>query len=229
LGRLKAEIDQDEFLLLYKKGFTDQAIAEHFCVHRSTITRRRQQMSLPPVRKRGERGPGAVQKNLPYYVETFRLLKYLEEYIREEARKARSEAAAQGNEEEQNHLHLRSWLATGVEPAPVPHPVPEKYVKNSLMPKPEKVRQLLDMEYHAARAGLAGVPGPSIIKLAQVYKTADEKTKSDLIRQAIAEAGYVGVHETVEHVLKNGFTSYDNWVNLWTENSDTAMQWASST
>ena len=73
MGRLKAEIDQDEFLLLYKKGFTDQAIAEHFCVHRSTITRRRQQMSLPPVRKRGERGPGAVQKNLPYYVETFAL------------------------------------------------------------------------------------------------------------------------------------------------------------
>lgn len=227
MSRPKAVIDQNEFLSLYEKGFSDQAIAEHFCVHRSTITRKRQQMSLPSVRRRGERGPGAVHNKLPYYLETFRLLKYLEKYIREEARKVCSEAADQGNVESQAH-HRLSWLATGVEPVSVPHPVPEKYVENGLRPKPEKVRHLLEMEYHAARAGLAGVPGPSIIKLAQVYKTADERTKRALVRQAITEAGYVGVHETVEHVLKNGFTSYDNWANLWTEKSNTAMQWASS-
>jgi hypothetical protein len=228
LGRPKAVIDQDEFLLLYEKGFSDQVIADHFCVHRSTIARKRQQMSLSPVRKRGERGPGTVHNDLPYYVETFRLLKHLEKHIKEEARIVRSEAAGQGNEEAQVHIYLRSWLATGVEPAPVPHPVPEKYAKNALRPKSENVRHLLDMEYHAARAGLAGVPGPAIIKLAQVYKTADERTKSDLTRQAIAEAGYVGVHETVEHVIENGLTSYDNWVELWRGESDTALQWASS-
>ncbi|HBI26408.1 MAG TPA: hypothetical protein DDY25_01595 [Peptococcaceae bacterium] len=185
-------------------------------------------MSLPPVRKRGERGPGAVDSDLPYYVETFRLLKYLEKYIKEEARKICNETAARGNEEARAHLYLRSWLATGVEPAPVPHPVPEKYAKNVLRPKSENVKYLLDMEYHAARAGLAGVPGPSFIKLAKVYKTADERTKSDLTRQAIAEAGYVGVHETVEHVIENGLTSYDSWVELWRGESDTALQWASS-
>ncbi len=44
MGRPRAIIDQYEFLFLYKKGFPDQVIAEHFCVHRTTITRKRQQM-----------------------------------------------------------------------------------------------------------------------------------------------------------------------------------------
>lgn len=228
MGRPKAVIDQDEFLFLYKKGFSDQVIAEFFCVHRSTVIRKRQQMSLPPVRKRGERGPGTVHGNLPYYVETFRLLKYLEKHIKEEAREIYSKTAIRRNEDAQAHLCLHSWLATGVEPVSVPHPVPGKYAKSASRPKSEYVRHILDMEYHAAKAGLAGVPGPSIIKLAQVYKTADERTKSELARQAMAEAGYVGVHETVEHVIENGLTSYDNWVELWRKKSDTALQWALS-
>lgn len=226
MARPSAVIDEGEFLSLYKKGFSDQLIAEHFCVHRSTIARKRKQMSLPPVRKRGERGPGEVQKNAPYYAETFRLLKHVGKYIREEARKVRCEAAVQGDEEVQEHLHLLSWLATGVEPAPVPHPVPGKYMKNTLRPKSEKVRQLLNLEYLAGRAGLAGVPGPSIINLARVFKTADEKTKRELVRQAIAEAGYVGVHETVDHVLEKGFTGYESWSKLWDRQCDAVLRWA---
>lgn len=229
MARPRAVIDKDEFLLLYRKGFSDQVIAEHFCVHRSTIARKRRQMSLPPIRKRGERGPGTVQKDMPYYAEIFRLLKHVGKYIREETRRVRCEAAAQGNKEVQERLYLLSWLAAGVDPAPVPHPVPGKYVQDSLRPKSERVRHLLNLEYLADRAGLAGVPGPSIINLARVFKTADEKTKSELVRQAIAEAGYVGVHETVDHVLENGFAGYDNWVELWDRQRDAVLQWVPGT
>ncbi len=218
MARPKAMIDEELFLKLYEKGFSDLAIANYFSVHRSTIVRKRQQLSLSPTRGRGERGPGRVQPGEPYHKETLRLLKYVGPLIREQAEKMRYRALSQADQEIRERLCLQSWLATGVCSLPIPH---LRSGKGCSLGE----GRFLRLESLTDKAGLAGVPGISILELARIFSTKDEQAKKILAKQAILEAGYVGPHETVAQVLCRGLTGYDQWKKLWKEQRELALKW----
>lgn len=210
------DIDLDKLVEYHKKGYTDEIIAQKLGVSRATVVRRRKQLGLKANRKRGERGPGKVKEESMYFKESMRLMKYIGGLIYQAA----AEYLAKTGDES------KAWLATIVEPGTVPHPAPGAYYK-----KPENtdlgaVKFICDYERKADLSGMAGVPGPAIIELAKVYKTADEETKRSLAMKAVIEAGFVNVISTVKEVIEKGTMKLEMYKQIWSQRLKDACSWA---
>ncbi len=212
MARPLAEIDYDVFFELYGKGYPDAEIAKMLEVNRSTVVRRRREMGLPPNRKRGERGP-AIKDNERYWQAARRALQYVGHYVRDAAR---------------DYYHRtkdfeRFFLCFVMEPKPFFHSAPGPWVSDPAKMTFKAVKYITDYEKTADRMGLAGVPGPAILELARVYKSADEKTCRELAMAAVEGAGFINAETLVEDAI---VMEPEIMIQHWQETEKEAMDWA---
>jgi hypothetical protein len=180
MARPRITIDYNKFQKLYDAGYQDAEIARILGVDRSTVTRRRQAINLPANRKRGERGP-AVKEDEPYWKAVTRVLKYVKDYISEAAR----EYYKRTNDFE------RFFICYCMEPKPMYHANPHAYYSDPQKMNYKAVQKIVEYEQKMDQASMAGVPGPAILELAKVYKSADEETCKQLAKEAVETAGFV--------------------------------------
>lgn len=224
-GRPRLKVNLKAFKALCRAGLPDEAVAEALNVSRPTVVRLRREHSISPNRKRGERGPGKARAQKTYYGEAKRVLAN-PDVARALGDAARDFRRSGGDE-------AKSFIATGLDPAPVPVFVPGPYA-----PDPEKtnittVKYVLRAEEHAQQAAVAGVPGPAVFQLARVIKTASKDVVRRLALKAVAEAFFVGVHQTVDAVCSwaeklklNLQDLFDRSRRGWQEIKEKALAWA---
>lgn len=191
-GRPAAEVDQKAFKDLHADGLTDQQIAKHLGVSRQTVIRLRQANGLESNRKRGERGAGKVREGESYYKETKRVMR-IPEVAREIYRAAKALRNAGGDE-------AASYVATIIDPAPLPKTNPGPWCGPADRINFTHIKYIVSVEQQAERAVVAGVPGPAVFELAQVIKSAAPRLVEKLAMEAVVNAFFVGVHETVAKV-----------------------------
>lgn len=224
-GRPRLKVDLKAFKALCEAGFADDAVAEALGVSRPTVVRLRQEHNISPNRKRGGRGPGRVRAKKTYYGEVRRVLSN-PEIARALSDAARSFRKSGGDE-------TKSFIATGLDPAPILRVfVPSSYSDPKKMDI-TAVKRILKTEERAQQAAVAGVPGPPVFQLARVIKTASENVVRRLAMKAVAEAFFVGVHETVDAVCSwteklklNLEDLFDRSRRGWQEVKEKALAWA---
>lgn len=223
-GRPRIKIRLRDFKALCEAGLPDEAVAEALNVSRPTVVRLRQEHGISPNRKRGERGPGKARTQKTYYEETKRVLNKPE--VAQALSAAAREFRKSGGDE------VKSFIATGLDPAPIPVFLPGPYVSDPEKTNITTVKYVLKAEEHAQRAAAAGVPGPAVFQLARVVKTASEGVVRRLALKAVSEAFFVGVHQTVEMVQKtvDGLKLrledlFDRFRESWRETKEKALAW----
>jgi hypothetical protein len=218
----------DSFKNLYERGLPDGIIAEILGVSRPTIVRLRQELNLPANREVGQRGPGKARDEKSYYLEVKRVLRNPEvgRALHEAAREAANEWRGTADES-------KAWIATGLDPAPVPHFNPGPYAGDPAKMDLTTAKLIAHTEQRAEYAVVAGVPGPAIFELARVIKTADKSLVRKLALEAVRTAFMVGVHQTVaavrqflEEVGERGREAYEGWKAMWRELKEKLFAWA---
>lgn len=205
----------EELIEYHTMGYPDGLIAEKLGVSRETVRRWRGRLGLAPNRKRGERGP-TVLSGQAYYNTCSRLMKYTGRYI--------NQAAQEGLE--QGEIDPETCFLSGImQPAPVRHPQPVLAPQNPLPVTDAQAERIVSQESQQAMAGLAGVPGPAILELARIYKTASEATIKELSRRAVRESGLVGILATNGDVRDNGTVPVHRWQKTWQETSENLQEW----
>lgn len=223
-GRPAVGIDGERFLRLHNEGLADQVIAQNFGVSRQTVIRLRTSMGLKPNRQRGERGPGKAREGKSYYLEAKRVMR-IPEVAREVYKAARIYRRAGGDE-------ATSYVATIIDPAPVPKLAPGPWVAPAERINRTAVKYIVSVEQRAERAGIAGVPGPAVFELAEVIKTGSKRLIRKLAMAAVVQAFMVGVNETVKkvtdeinpvHLSRRALSVLQN---AWEKVRDQCLAWA---
>lgn len=224
-GRPRIKVDLKAFKALCEAGLPDDAVAEALNISRPTVVRLRQERRISPNRRRGERGPGRARTQKTYYEEVKRVLSKPE--VARTLGDAAREFRKNGGDE------AKSFVATGLDPAPVPVFLPGPYVSDPEKTNITTVKYILKAEERAQRAAVAGVPGPAVFQLARVIKTASKDVVRCLALKAVAEAFFVGVHQTVEVVRKTADglklkleDLFDRSRRGWQEVKEKALAWA---
>ncbi|MEW6771828.1 MAG: hypothetical protein AB1330_10645 [Bacillota bacterium] len=224
-GRPRLKVNLKAFKALCRAGLPDEAVAEALNVSRPTVVRLRREHSISPNRRRGERGPGKARAQKTYYGEAKRVL------ANPDVARALGDAARDfrknGGDE------AKSFIATGLDPAPVPVFVPGPYASDPEKTNITAVKYILKAEERARQAAVAGVPGPAVFQLARVIKTASKNVVRRLALKAVAEAFFVGVHQTVDAVCSwaeklklNLQDLFDRSRRGWQEVKEKALAWA---
>jgi hypothetical protein len=214
MARPKKQIDYLQFQKLYDMGYHDAAIARILGVDRSTVTRRRQAINLPPNRRRGERGP-SIRQNEPYWMAVRRCLQYVGNYVREAARQYYKET---GDFE-------RFFICFVLEPKPMFHGVLSPYAPDPARMNLKSAQKIVEFEQAMEMTSMAGVPGPAILELAEVYKSADEETCQRLARQAVETAGLVNCHTRIADIDKQQLLSPKDFWEYWKKKMQEAFSW----
>ncbi|RJX20352.1 MAG: hypothetical protein C4570_03840 [Ammonifex sp.] len=224
-GRPRIKISLRAFRALCEAGLPDDAVAEALNVSRPTVVRLRQEHSISPNRRRGERGPGRARTQKTYYEETKRVLgnPKVARTLGDAAREFRKS----GGDE------VKSFIATGLDPAPVPVFLPGPYTSDPEKTNITTVKYVLKAEERAQQAAVAGVPGPAVFQLARVIKTASESVVRRLAAKAVSEAFFVGLHQTVDAVCSwveklklNLEDLFEKSRERWGEVKEKALAWA---
>jgi len=213
------------FRALCEAGLADEAVAEALNISRPTVVRLRQEHNISPNRKRGGRGPGKARAQKTYYEEARRVLNNPE--VARAVRHAAREFRQNGGDE------AKSFIATGLDPAPVPVFTPGPYASDPEKTNLTRVEYILEFEERVQRAAVAGVPGPAVFQLARVIKTASKEVVRSLALKAVAEAFLVGVHQTVnavcswtENLKLNLEDLFEKSQARWKEVKEKALAWA---
>lgn len=224
-GRPRIKVNLSSFRALCGAGLSDEAVAEALNISRPTVIRLRQEHGVSPNRKRGERGPGKARTQKTYYEETKRVLNNPE--VAQVLSAAARDFRKSGGDE------VKSFISTGLDPAPVPVFLPGPYASDPEKTNITTVKYVLKAEERARQAAVAGVPGPAVFQLARVIKTASESVVRRLALKAVAEAFFVGVHQTVDAVCSwteklklNLEDLFDRSRECWEEVKETALAWA---
>lgn len=212
MARPAMDIDLDELVRLHSKGYPDIEIAKRLKVSRPTVIRRRQALGLKANRKSGEKGPH-VKDTEPYWQAVRRALKYVGEYIFEAAR----------DYYQKSQDWNRFFICRLLEPRPMFHSAPGPYTADPQKMYLKHVKYITDFEQKMDMTSLAGCPGPAILELVRVYKSADEETCKALARQAVEGAGYVNAGDTVEMV--NECTPPEEYQEYWEAEEQKAIDW----
>ncbi len=212
MARPKITIDYEKFQKLYDCGYQDSAIARILGVDRSTVTRRRQAINLPANRGRGERGP-AVKEDEPYWKAVSRALKYVGDYIAEAAR----EMYKRTNDFE------RFFICYCMQPKPMYHANPLSYCSDPDKMNYKAVQKIVEYEQKVDQMTWAGVPGPAVLELVQVYKSADEETCKRLAQEAVETAGFVNADSKVGDVVV--MTPPKDIINFWKNQLAEILGW----
>lgn len=224
-GRPRANVDLKLFKTLCEQGLTDEAVAESLGTSRWTVIRLRREHGIAPNRKKGERGPGKPREDNAYHLEVRRVLRRPEiaHVICDAARKFRKEGGDP----------VKSFVATGMFPAPVPVFPPGPYTTRADKTNLTVVKRILSAEKQVEQAAAVGVPGPSIFELARVFKTASREVVERLALQAVKEAFFVGVHQTVAAVRKMAEQAkikleglFSKTIECWRRTEEEALAWA---
>lgn len=224
-GRPRANVDLKLFKTLCEQGLTDEAVAENLGTSRWTVIRLRREQGIGPNRKRGERGPGKPREDSAYHLEVRRVLQHPEiaRAVCDAAREFRKEGGDP----------VKSFVATGMFPAPVPVFPPGPHTPKADRTNLTVVKRILSAEKKVEQAAAVGVPGPSIFELARVFKTASREVIKGLALQAVKEAFFVGVHQTVAAVRKMVEQArfkfeelFSKTIGRWRHTEEEALAWA---
>jgi len=212
MARPRKVIDYFEFQKLYDMGYQDAVIARILNVDRSTVTRRRQAINLPANRKRGERGP-SIRQDEPYWMAVRRALKYVGDYIFEAAREYYKETKD----------FQKFFICYVLEPKPMYHGVPGAFASDPARMNYQSTKKIVAFEQTMEMTSMAGVPGPAILELAEVYKSADEETCKRLARKAVETAGLVNCYTVVSDVYE--LVTPQNLLKYWKKQMQEVMSW----
>lgn len=219
-GRPSKEIDIIKMFELYSQGLVDSEIAKELEVDRTTICRRRQEFNLKANRKVGVRGPSLKDEEC-YWIAVRRNLKYIGKYI---ARAAREYYEETGD-------FQRYFISQIMEPLPEFHAIPGPHAGDPDKMNFKNVKYITDFEEIIERMGLAGCPGPAVIKLIKIYKSADEKICMNLAREAVETAGFVNSTATVEYIESSSDIGLEVWnpelrKAFWEDAENIALEWS---
>lgn len=226
MGRPRAEVDIEQFKRLHALGLQDGVIAEKLNTSRSTVLRLRKEHGLAAARRKGERGPGRVREEKPYYEEACRIMS--DPDIAREIYAAARELRREGKVDE-----ATSYLATIIHPRKTPR-ANVLIAGHADKTNPKHVEFVTSFEKRMAESNQAGVPGPAIFELARIIKTGKRALIRTLARKAVLHAMFVGVHETVEAVVKKvgektievSQRSVSAWNIFWNNVRAKALEWA---
>lgn len=191
MARPRANINLERFKELYHVGYTDLQIALKLGISRVTILRQRQELGYPPNREVGERGI-SVNENEAYWLLIRRSLPHIGKFLQQAAREYYQKTSD----------WERYFIAMVMEPKEMFHPIPGPYAGDPEKMNFKNTKYITDFEKGLSNVGLAGVPGPTVIELIRVYKSADQETCKQLARKAVEEAGYVRTDTLVKDVEK---------------------------
>lgn len=215
MSRPRISFDYDVLLNLHAQGYSDSMMAKSLGINRETLRRHRKRLGLKANREPGQRGP-SIRPDEPYWEACKRLLTYTGRYISEAIVKCQQDQSADD---------VQLFLAQMLYPRNLTHPQPSKYYCSIDSMTDHTIETAIDFESKQAAAGIAGVPGPTILELAQVCRTAAPETIISLAVQAVRESGIVSVYENVDAVMQRGTTEYIQWDNLWREYKEEARTW----
>lgn len=213
MARPVLDIDVNELVRLHSKGYPDNEIAKLLKISRPTVVRRRQALGLEANRKSGEKGPH-VKETEPYWHAVRRALKYVGNYIM---------AAAREYYQKTKDFE-RYFICMLLEPKPMFHAAPGPYAADPQRMYLKHVKYITDFEKTMDMTSMAGVPGPAILELVKLYKSADEETCKTLARQAVEGAGFVNAGDTVEMV--DECTPPEAYLEYWQAEEQKAIDWA---
>lgn len=210
------DISFADIIDLHSKGLTDSQIAIKLGATRVTILRRRKEIGLQANRAVGDRGP-SVKPEEPYWQAVRRALRNndVAKYIR----------AASRDHYKKTHDWDRFFIATVLEPRPMFHAIPGPYASHPEKMYLKHTRYITRFEKMMGETSLAGVPGPAILELIQVCKSADEETCMELARKAVEGAGYVNSFDTVEKIELQGCVAPEEYNQHWEEKDQECDVW----
>ena len=212
MARPKRNMDYTTFEELYNRGYHDAAIAEELGCDRSYVAKMRKWVNLPANRKVGHRGP-SVKQDEPYWLAVRRSLQYVGKYIFEAARKYYEETKDWD----------RYFICGVLEPKPMTHAIPSPHYGDPEKWNFKHGQNIIDYEEQAERYSLAGCPGPAILELAKVYKSADEDTCQRLAMEAVQTSGYVSAYATVADT--KALTPPEILIRFWKQQLEAIQEW----
>lgn len=211
-GRTAQDIDIVELIELHSKGYPDGEIAKRLNTSRRTIIRRREELGLKANRKVGEKS-FHYKETEPYWQAVRRALKYVGHYIANAAREYYRKTKD----------WLRFFISGFVEPKPMFHPAPGQWAAEPERMYIKHVKYITDFEKNMNMVSLAGVPGPEILELARLYKTADKELCKELAMKAVEGTGFVNANDTVDMVSE--CIPPDQYEAFWEEEEQEAINW----
>lgn len=185
-------INEEEFLELYSKGLTDEQIAEKMGLTRITVLRTRNRKGLKPNRTPGQRGPGKWTRNESYLNYINRVLNYIAPHLRQAARNIKDPSVTAETK----------FLALVMYPGHLNHPNLLSHVARPERMTYSQAIKIVCAQRRHEMAGMAGVPGPDAIELAQVCKSASPHYIQQLAEKAVISAGFVSTTATVAEILQ---------------------------
>ncbi|NLX01341.1 MAG: hypothetical protein GXY40_02300 [Syntrophomonadaceae bacterium] len=212
MARPVLDVDIVELVRLHSSGYPDGEIAKLLGVSRRTIIRKRQELGLEANRKSGEKGYH-FRETEPYWQAVRRALRHVGNYINEAAREYYQKTKD----------YERYFICMLLEPKPMFHAAPGPWAADPQKMYFKHVKYITDFEKTMDMTSLSGVPGPAILELARLYKSADEELCKDLARQAVEGAGFVNAHDTVEMV--DECIPPESYEEFWEEEERKAMDW----
>lgn len=216
MARPKCDFNESDFLKYYSIGYNDSQIAGKMGVSRMTAARRRREMNLEARVQRGWRNM-SLQGQEPYWRFANRVFARYPQIARRFRRKAEELLI-------QRRIDFATYyICMGTEPGPGPlKPIKDVWRKKLGLDR-ESLRRILEFEREIEYSGLAGVPGPALIELVQVMRTASEETMDKMIEQAVLEAGLVSIHACIGHPLQ--CCSVSSWTDFWGRIQTESEEW----
>lgn len=212
MARPRKYVDYNTFEELYNRGYHDAAIAEELGCDRSYIAKMRKTINLPANRRVGNRGP-AVKQDEPYWLAVRRALQYVGKEIMEAANKYYDESKDWD----------RFFICGVLEPKSMMHAIPSPHFGDPEKWNFKHGKNIVDYEEQAEKYSLAGCPGPAILELAKVYKSADKETRQRLAMEAVQTAGYVSAYATVADT--KALTPPEILIRFWKQQLEVVQDW----
>ena len=203
-------------------GHSDQQIARKLGVDKNTV--RYHNKERENKRRHGNRGIGKYKENEKYYNVIKRILNPNTEtgkLLLKEIQKAGK--------------RVKDWnkriIATGIEPASkLHHPNPSRYANNAEKINKEAAKYIVEFEKKISRSTMVGVPGPHILILAQIIKTAKRSIRKKLAYLAVKQAKYLDEDTTLKFVLKKSKElrafDFNKQEEMWEGIKEDAIEWA---
>lgn len=212
----KSTVNTEQLIMLHNKGLSDEVIAQHMGISRSRVVKIRKKIGLPPNYKVGERGPGKLRDNVPYFHEVRRVFNdtLTARIIRRAAQKFREEG---GSEE-------TAWAATLIEPCPVFHPAPGSYCAPAEKTNLSHVRYAVRLETREDFAGLCGLPSIQLVEKALELRGLLDM--APVLSALVANSGYMGTHITTDQARERNPDSVHTWNNIWGRYLKESEKWA---
>lgn len=192
MARPKCEINEQDFMEYYRIGYNDCQIAEKLGISRMTAARKRSEMQLGARYQKGWRGI-SMRSDEPYWRFAQRVFIRYPELARRFRHKAQ-EFYLQGRIDFPTY-----FVCLGTEPGKAAAFQCRDTVRMKRRFDFSSLNQVIEFEKQIEYSGMAGVPGPELIDLVQVIRTASSETLDQMIEASILNAGLVNINACLGH------------------------------